>query len=78
VTTPRGRAADGVRLRLVSIHSVAAGDELCIAYLDARLPTARREAKCRAVYSFACACERCRVTPPPQSPEAGGWRLKGG
>ena len=53
---------DGAKVNMRTLAAVAAGDELCIAYVDPLLPTARRRADLREVYNFDCGCLRCVAT----------------
>ena len=46
-------------LRLRAARDIAAGEQLCIAYLDVDLPVERRQEKLSFGYGFTCACPRC-------------------
>ena len=46
-------------LRLRAARDIAAGEQLCIAYLDVDLPVERRQEKLLFGYGFSCACPRC-------------------
>lgn len=46
-------------LRLRAARDIAAGEQLCIAYLDVDLPVERRQEKLHFGYGFSCTCPRC-------------------
>ena len=46
-------------LSFQTTREVAAGEELCISYIDTNLPRSSRQYELKSVYSFDCLCERC-------------------
>ena len=42
-----------------TLSDVPAGRELCLSYVDVRLPAATRKAKLRRSFFFTCACDAC-------------------
>lgn len=47
-------------IEFFTARKVEAGEQLCISYVDVRLPAAERIAKLRATYTFICQCQRCQ------------------
>jgi hypothetical protein len=43
-----------------AVRDIAAGEEVCIAYVELFQPRAARQEELRELYLFACACARCR------------------
>jgi hypothetical protein len=48
-----------VRVRVVAIQDIAAGEEITTAYVDTTLPTALRRAALSETYRFDCSCSLC-------------------
>jgi hypothetical protein len=48
-----------VRVRVVAIRDIAAGEEITTAYVDTTLPTALRRAALSETYRFDCSCSLC-------------------
>ncbi|KAK7690039.1 hypothetical protein QCA50_006684 [Cerrena zonata] len=61
-----------VKMELVALHNIAAGDELTIPYLDPALPYETRQDALQSNYGFQCACQLCifqgRIQPIPPLP----------
>ncbi|CAL1713172.1 unnamed protein product [Somion occarium] len=62
-----------VKMEIVSLHEIAAGEEITIPYLDPALPYETRQNALQANYGFRCACLLCtfekRIHPIPSLPQ---------
>ena len=47
-------------LFLTAATRIAAGEQLCISYIDSTLPGEQRQQQLHWAYGFRCTCERCR------------------
>eukprot|EP00927_Polykrikos_kofoidii_P034843 TRINITY_DN29470_c0_g1_i1.p1 TRINITY_DN29470_c0_g1~~TRINITY_DN29470_c0_g1_i1.p1 ORF type:complete len:386 (-),score=53.55 TRINITY_DN29470_c0_g1_i1:76-1086(-) len=67
----------GSRIEFYSLAAVRSQKELCIAYIDPRIPDVqRRRSELAAGYGFFCKCERCedgQAKPPPCCPRHLGY-----
>ena len=52
-------AFDGLTVEIRTMAAVAAGEELCHAYVELCQPTGARRETLRSRYGFECACSRC-------------------
>jgi len=48
-----------VRLQVIAVRDITAGEELTHSYVDLAEPTAGRQDKLSSVYGFSCMCDRC-------------------
>lgn len=63
---PNCSVSAGARtLEVVLDEDVAAGEELCISYIDTQQPRAARQKALRAHYHFTCVCARCAAEGGP-------------
>lgn len=54
-----GRAMSGRVVTFFAAKAIAAGEPVCLSYVDFKLPREDRVAKLFATYSFVCRCPRC-------------------
>ena len=68
---PNAAKQDSGELRCC--RSIAAGEEICTAYIaDLMQPTARRQAALRSLHTFTCGCRRCAAEGVAEGPEKAG------
>ncbi|CAJ1432235.1 unnamed protein product [Effrenium voratum] len=51
------------RLQIYACRDIPAGEELCIYYVDVRMPTAERQERMRS-FGFQCSCTACQAADP--------------
>ena len=63
ICTERSCWLGGPNQSVRAIRDIAAGEELCISYVDLAHATAERQGHLLRQYGFQCACDRCTQQP---------------